>query len=209
MEKNTAMVLVVALIVVAVISITALVLVFGGKPGAPSPTYSGGSSSPGGPGSYSPPSSSASNAIICEASLSGYYSGEYVSMTGTTKIEKPGKMRSDMSMYAAGESVTIKLRLNGNVMYYYDSSQGSIWIRMDVSESGQSSMLDASWAQIGNKTPDQMAAEMASGIQANVGITPTVTCRYSGDIPDSEFSLPAGESSTTLEEFNSWTGTGY
>lgn len=159
---------IIAIVVIVVVVIAAVLLMGGG--GVTGPT----------------------NSIMCDIRLSGNYQGTQVSFSATTKIKKPDKMNMDMSGSMMGIPVEVKVRLDGNVMYMYNTAAGAQWIRTDAEDLGQTAILDESWAEIGDKTPEQLATEMRSSMGSNMGITPDVSCRYVTEIPDSEFTLPPG-----------------
>ena len=174
---NSKTLAILVLIVIVIIVVVAAVLLMGGG-GVAGPT----------------------NSIICDIMASGQLQGMQMGFTATTKIEKPGKMSMDMSGTIQGTPAEVKMRLDGTTMYMYDSTMGTGWIRIDAAEAGQVGVLDTAWAQIGDKTPEQLAAEMRSSMSANLGVTPDVSCRYVVDIPDSEFQLPPGATVADLSE---------
>jgi hypothetical protein len=148
----------------------------------------------GGGGSVAGPT----NSIICDIRASGTYNYQSFSMTGTMKIEDPRKMSAIISGTESGTPVSMEYRFNGDIVYTKNPMIGTNWVKMDVSEVSQQAMLDSSWAQIEGKTPDQLASQIRSSMTSNMGITPDISCRYVADIPDSEFTLPPGETATDI-----------
>lgn len=140
------------------------------------------------------------DSIVCDARMSGSSQGVPMQMTATTKIKKPDKMRLEASGSVMGMSVQLEMRLEGNTMYMYDptgmygGSSGNTWIKINAQEADSTGILDTAWAQIGDKTPEQLEAEMRSSMGDNMGVAPDVSCRYVASIPDSEFRLPPGAS---------------
>jgi hypothetical protein len=186
MQQKQLMILVLLLVVI-VIAIVAVVLLM--KPG-------GGS---GGPGGILP----ATGSVICDLSATGSVEGTPITMTGTTKIKQPRKMRADMSMNAAGMNVQITVIMNGNMMYMYNPMAGG-WVQGDISKSQEAAnMAGAEWNKIEGKSPQEVEAyfrQSASSNQMMQGVTPTYSCRAGGDVPDSEFQLPPGVTATDISD---------
>jgi len=200
MEKNM-MIMLVAIIVIAVVAIVAVVLMMGNKgttttPGTPTvPTTP---TAPAGP--LTPQTGSN---VICDITYSGSVEGQQMSMSGTTKIEGR-KMRSDMTMAAEGLTMDIKVIINENMMYMYSPMTGG-WLQMDANTNPEAAaQMTNQLDQLQGKSPQEVADYMTGNVAANPelagGVVPTYICRATGDVPDSEFQLPAGVTPIDMSE---------
>ncbi len=203
MEKNM-MIMLVAIIVIAVVAIVAVVLMMGNK-GTTTPAMPGTPTAPTTPivPPVGPVTPQTGSNVICDITYSGSVEGQQVSMTGTTKIEGR-KMRSDMTMAAEGLTMDIKVIINENMVYMYSPMTGG-WLQMDANTNPEAAaQMTNQLDQLQGKSPQEVANYMAGNVAANPeltgGVVPIYTCRATGDVPDSEFQLPAGVTPIDMSE---------
>jgi hypothetical protein len=206
MEQKQLMILLVLVVVIVVVVVAAVLLMgnrgpqtgpygpaTGGQPGGGSPLTGGVQPGTGGglpttggqPGTGGgatlgqgvPEAIATGRSVICTMTMVVEGQG---TTTANMKMEAP-KMRVDAT--AMGVSTTL-ITADGVSIYMYSPMLGDYWIKYTA---------DAS--EVGMPTPDELTANLA---QIPEGMT--LNCQITGDIPDSEFTLPAGAEVKDMSE---------
>ncbi len=164
-------ILIVALVAVVVVVVIAAVFLMGGGGGS-------------------------GNVISCQVSGSATGQAGQASMSGTIVVKKPDKARMDVAVSGSGISMNMRFRVSGTTAYVnLGTLTQNKWVKADATGTSSLGQMDMQWSALMSMTPEQLAANIRSSISQGAGgsFTPTVTCGYSGDVPDSEFLLPPGE----------------
>jgi hypothetical protein len=197
MQKNVMMIVVA---IVAIIAIVAVVLLMGNKGTTATPvTPGGGTALPITPGGGTTPPAITGN-TICDISGNFQQADAQISFSGTMKYESPDKANMDLSINANGVAVTMKQIVNGQNAYAQMPGFG--WVQMDLNDPEMAAQFGSDASDYEGKSTQEIEDSLKADVSGQAsGIMPTITCRATGDIPDSEFQLPPGTQAKTWDEY--------